>query len=116
MPLFVCSYAHDIACFADFVVEAKSEQAALRRIRKALREGRFAEVDATPCWENGTINPRVFVQGTGSKYTPTTTLTELIGEEHRFSTHMRRCLRCGRHADDEAVKPEPCRAAPLIPT
>lgn len=38
MPKFVCSYAHDIACFADFVVEAKSERAALRRIKKALAD------------------------------------------------------------------------------
>ena len=108
MPQFVCSYAHDIACFADFVVEAKSEQAALRRVRKALREGRFENVEATPYWENGAIHPRVFVQGIATEYAPDTTLAELIGEEHRFSPHTRHCVRCGQHADDEALKPQPC--------
>ena len=63
MPQFVCSYAHDIACFADFVVEAKSERAALRKIKKALRQGKFAAVNAAPAWENGSTNERVFVQG-----------------------------------------------------
>jgi hypothetical protein len=109
MPKFVCSYAHDIACFADFVVEASSERAALRLIRKALRDGKFAKVDASPCWENGSTNERVFVQGPASEHSPDTTLAELIGEQHLFSTHMRRCLRCGRHADDDAVEPQPCR-------
>lgn len=109
MPKFVCSYAHDIACYANFVVEASSERAALRKIRKALRDGKFAKVDATPCWENGSSNERVFVQGPASEHSPDTTLAELIGEQHLFSTHMRRCLRCGRHADDDAVEPQPCR-------
>ena len=109
MPKFVCSYAHDIACFADFVVEASSERAALRLIRKALRDGKFAKVDAPPCWENGSTNERVFVQGIAGEHSPDTTLAELIGEQHLFSTHMRRCLRCGRHADDDAVEPQPCR-------
>lgn len=56
MPKFVCSYAHDIACFADFVVEANTERAALRLIRRALRAGKFANVDTTPYWENGATN------------------------------------------------------------
>ena len=63
MPKFICSYAHDIACFADFVVEARSERAALRKIRRAFKTGRFAYVDPSPCWENGPANERVFVQG-----------------------------------------------------
>ena len=79
MPKFVCSYAHDIACYADFVVEASSERAALRLIRTALRDGKFAKVDATPCWENGSANERVFVQGVASEPSPDTTLAELIG-------------------------------------
>jgi len=109
MPKFVCSYAYDIACFADFIVEAKSEKAALRKIRKALRDGKFAKVDATPCWENGSSNERVFVQGEATEHAPATTLAELIGEEHRFSQHTNRCIHCGRHADDDAVEPQPCR-------
>ena len=74
MPKYLCSYAHDIACFADFVVVAKNERAALRQIRKALREGRFQDVDASPCWENGSTNERVFVQGLASEHSPGTTL------------------------------------------
>jgi hypothetical protein len=79
MPKFVCSYAHDIACFADFVVEAKSEAAALRKIRKALREGKFNDVEAVPGWENGSTNERVFVQGPASKHSTETTLEQLTG-------------------------------------
>ena len=85
MPQFVCSYAHDIACYADFVVEARSERAALRQIRQALRDGKFANVDPTPCWENGASNLRVFVQGAAGEHAPASTLAELIGEAHRFS-------------------------------
>ena len=111
MPKFVCSYAHDIACYADFVVEASSERAALRLIRKALRDGKFANVDATPCWENGSSNERVFVQGVASEHSPDTTLAELIGQEHLFSPHTHVCIRCGQHADDDAVENTPCRTA-----
>ena len=109
MPQFICSYAHDIACYADFVVEAKNERAALRKIRKLLREGRFQNVEATPCWENGSVHERVFVQGPASEHAPATTLAELIGEEHQFSPHTRHCTRCGQHAEDDAVEPQPCR-------
>ncbi|NDF00413.1 MAG: hypothetical protein EB034_19410 [Verrucomicrobia bacterium] len=109
MPKFVCSYAHDIACFADFVVEASSERAALLKIRKALRDGKFANVDATPCWENGSSNERVFVQGVAEERSPATTLADLIGEEHRFSPQTSRCIHCGRHSNDDAVEPQACR-------
>jgi hypothetical protein len=78
MPKFICSYAHDINCYADFVVEAKSEKAALRKIRKALREGKFDNVDTEPCWENGSQNPRVFVQGEAREHSTKTTLEQLI--------------------------------------
>ena len=78
MPKFVCSYAHDIACFADFVVEAKSEQAALRKIRKALREGKFENVNTDPAWDNRASNERVFVQGTPTEFSTDTTLEELL--------------------------------------
>ena len=80
MPKFVCSYAHDIACFADFVVEASTERGALRKIRKALRAGKFANVEATPCWENGPTHHRVFVQVVAGEHSTDTTLAELIGE------------------------------------
>jgi hypothetical protein len=109
MPKFVCSYAHDIACFADFVVEAKSEKAALRKIREALREGKFENVEATPAWENGASNERVFVQGVATEYSTATTLEQLIGQEHIFSPHTHHCIRCGQSAEDDAVENTPCR-------
>jgi len=108
MPKFVCSYAHDIACFADFVVEAKNEKAARRKIRKALREGKFENVEAAPAWENGSTNERVFVQGVATVYSPDTTLEQLTGQEHLFSPHTHFCTRCGRSAEDDAVENTPC--------
>lgn len=109
MPKFLCSYANDIACYRDFVVEASSERAALRKIRRALREGRFANVDTTPCWENGPANERVFVQRPADEESSTTTLAELIGDEHRFNPNTRLCIHCNRHADDDALEHLPCR-------
>ena len=111
MPKFLCSYAHDLACFADFVVEATSERAALRQIRKALRDGKFANVNVQPCWENGSSNERVFVQGVADEPAPAPMLAELIGEEHLFSTNTHRCIRCDRHANDDAVEHHPCQSA-----
>jgi hypothetical protein len=87
MPKFICSYAHDIACFADFTVEARSERAALRQIRRALKAGRFNNVDPSPCWENGPANQRVFVQGQATEYAPTTTLAEIINERKSHGSH-----------------------------
>ena len=110
MPKFICSYAHDIACFADFVVEAKNEREALRKIRKALREGKFENVDTTPAWENGAANERVFVQGVAGEHSPDTMLAELIGAEHLFSPHTHHCIRCGQHAADDAIENTPCKA------
>lgn len=81
MPKFVCSYAHDISCYADFVVEAASEQAALRKLGKALREGRFDSVETTPCWENEPTRKRVFVQGPATPHSPDITLEELISSK-----------------------------------
>ncbi len=109
MPKFVCSYAHDIACFADFVVEAKSGKAALRKIRKALRKGKFENVEAAPAWENGSTNERVFVQGVATEFSTDTTLEQLVGQEHIFSLHTQCCIRCNRHAEDDAVEGTPCR-------
>lgn len=110
MPKYICSYAHDIACFTDFVMVAKNERAALRQIRKALREGKFTEGDATPAWENGSTNERVFVQGVASEHSPGTTLAELIGDQHRFGPATGRCVRCGQSASDPDAKTTPCRA------
>jgi len=106
---FVCSYARDIACFADFVVEAKSEKAALRKIRKVLREGKFENVETATAWENGTTRERVFVQGVASEHSPEDTLEQLIGQEHLFGPHTQCCLRCDKHAEDEAVEATLCR-------
>ena len=80
MPKFLCSYAHDIACFADFIVDAKSEKTALRKIRKAVREGKFENVETRPAWENGAANERAFVQGIAGKHSSETTLVELTSQ------------------------------------
>ena len=77
MPKFLCSYGHDIGCFADFVVEAKNRSAALRQIKLALREGQFENVDTEPAWENGTSNERVFVQGPAPDDSTKRTLKDL---------------------------------------
>src|ERR1700733_11394323 len=98
MPKFTCSFSHDINCYADFVVEAESEKAALRKIRKALREGKFENVETTPCWENGSIRPRVFVQGAATQHSPETTMEQLIGQDHVFSIYTKQCVRCGKSA------------------
>ena len=108
MPLFNCSYAYDIACFTDFVVEASNAKAAQRKIRKALREGRFENVTAEPCWENGCDHERVFVQGPAPVSASTTTLEELTGRDHRFSLHTGMCVRCGQDAADAALENTPC--------
>jgi hypothetical protein len=108
MLKFTCSYAHDISCYADFVVEAETEKAALRKIKKALRKGRFDQVETTPCWENGSIRPRVFVQGVAKEHSPTTTLEELIGQDHLFSASTKLCVRCGKSAEDDLIENQPC--------
>jgi len=109
MPKFICSYAHDIACYQDFVVEAGSERAALRKIRKALKAGQFENVDTTPCWENGPTNERVFVQGEATGHPPDTTLEDLIGKEHRFSPTTHLCIHCGISAEDDLLENKPCK-------
>ena len=109
MPKYTCSYAHDIACYADFVVEAKSERAALRKIRKALKAGKFENVATTPCWENGPANDRVFVQGVAQEPSSDPTLEDLIGREHRFSPHTHRCIHCGLSAEDDLLENQPCK-------
>ena len=109
MPKFICSFAHDINCYADFVVEAKNQKAAQRKINRALRDGKFENVDTTPAWENGRTNERVFIQGPADKHSISTTFEQLTGQEHVFSPHTHLCIRCGIHADDAAVENQPCR-------
>jgi len=108
MPKFVCSYAHEILCYADFVVEAKSEKVALRKIRKALRQRKFENVETTPAWENGPSRERVFVQGPAREHSTDTTRGQVIGEVHVFGLYTGKCVRCGRDADEDAVQHSPC--------
>ena len=110
MPKFVCSYGYDIPCYADFVVESKSERAALRKIRRALKAGKFENVEAAPCRENGPTNQRVFVQGLATEPAPITPLEELIGQEHVFSRHTHVCVRCGKSAEDDRLENTPCQS------
>ena len=85
MPKFLCTYAHDIPCYADFVVEAKSELAAMRKLKKALREKKFEGVDADPWWENGPENERIFVQGVATSNSTETTFE--LPQTHRKEKH-----------------------------
>jgi hypothetical protein len=63
MPKFLCSYAYDVPCYADFYVEADSEEAAEKLIQEKLEAGAFSAVVGRPCWENAGENERVFVSG-----------------------------------------------------
>jgi len=62
MPKFLCSYAYDVPCYADFYVEAASAEAAEKLIREKLESGALSGVAGEPCWENAG-NDRVFVSG-----------------------------------------------------
>ena len=79
MPKFVCSYAYDVPCFADFTVEAESEAQALRLCKAAFAADKFNDVQCEANWGND-HNHRVFVQGEAADYSPDTTLGDLIGE------------------------------------
>jgi hypothetical protein len=63
MPKFLCSYAYDVPCYADFYVEADTEEAAEKLIQEKLESGAFSGVAGNPCWENAGDNERVFVSG-----------------------------------------------------
>ena len=63
MPRFLCSYAYDVPCYADFYVEAASEEAAEKLIQEKLEAGAFSGVVGNPCWENAGENERVFLSG-----------------------------------------------------
>ena len=80
MPKYLCSYAHDVPCYADFYVEAKSEEAAEKLIQERLESGAFSGVSGNPCWENAG-NDRVFVSGEAAEDDDlSVSLNELLGE------------------------------------
>ena len=81
MPRFICSYAYDLSCFADFTVEAPSERAAQQRIQQALKAGRFTNVECSSAYDNEAKNHRVFVLGPARPDDHTDNLDELIGPE-----------------------------------
>ena len=60
---WLCSYAHDVPCYEDFVVEASSEDEAQQKCEAALKAGHFDECSPSPCWDNAPENERVFVSG-----------------------------------------------------
>jgi hypothetical protein len=84
MPKFLCSYAYDVPCYADFCVEAESEQAAKKLINEKLESGAFSGVSGEPCWENAG-NDRAFVSGEAAEQgDPGVSLGELLtGSNHR---------------------------------
>lgn len=62
MPKWNCSYAYNIPCYCDFVVEAESEEAAEKIIEQALADGKFSHVTCEPQFGD-TDDERVFVSG-----------------------------------------------------
>jgi hypothetical protein len=81
MPKFFCSYAYDVPCYADFHVEAESEDAAQKLIQEKLESGAFSGVSGSPFWENAGENERVFVSGEVShEDNPIVSLDELLAE------------------------------------
>lgn len=56
---FSIAFAYDVGCYEDFTVEATSEMEALKIAQKALKEGRFKNVNGEPDW-NAITNYRVF--------------------------------------------------------
>lgn len=63
MKRFRCSYAYDISCYRDFIVEAPDEAAAQKIMDDALAAGKFEGVTATPNPESYAGNDRCFVSG-----------------------------------------------------
>lgn len=51
MPKFVMTYAYDVPCYVDFIVEAESEEAAEALAQAALDAGRFSDVSCEPDWD-----------------------------------------------------------------
>lgn len=68
MPRFLCSYAYDVPCYADFYVEAENEEAAEKLIQEKLEAGAFSGVVGSPCWENAGENERVFLSSEAAEH------------------------------------------------
>lgn len=59
---WLCSYAYDVPCYRDFVVEAETEEEARQKIEKALADGVFTDVMVKECLDNWiSESERVFV-------------------------------------------------------
>jgi len=83
MPKFSVSYAHDVSCYFDFVVEAETEEEAEKKAEQAMKDGVFEQVTMDPCWETGFDNERVFVlDAQGNDLEPT--LEELIEDANKL--------------------------------
>jgi hypothetical protein len=81
MPKFFCSYSYYVPCYADFYVEAQSEEAAEKLINEKLDAGVFSGVSGAPFWENAGENERVFVSGqVADDDDPGVSLDELLAE------------------------------------
>lgn len=63
MPIFKCSYAYDVPCYADFTFEADTKEQAQLKLEEMLTRGCFENVTADPYWENAPENERVFISG-----------------------------------------------------
>jgi hypothetical protein len=63
---YFMSYAYDIPFYADFVVEAESEEAAEAIAEQALKDGKFSNVSGTPFYDN-LDNERVFSSGVATE-------------------------------------------------
>jgi hypothetical protein len=90
MPKFLCSYAYDVPCYADFWVEAPDEAAAEKLIQEKLEGGAFSGIVGSPCWENAGENERVFVSGEAAEDDdPGVSLDELLSESPKQSQSRR---------------------------
>jgi acetyl/propionyl-CoA carboxylase alpha subunit len=61
---FRCSYAYDISCYRDFIVEAPDEAAAQKLMDEALAAGKFDGVTASSNFDSNTVNHRCFDSNT----------------------------------------------------
>lgn len=63
---FVVSYAYDVPHYADFLVDAKNEEEALKKAKAAFSSGRF---DVVCCQPDDTYrNEHVFVHRAAGEY------------------------------------------------
>lgn len=71
MSLWNLSYAYDVPHYADFVVEAETEEQAEAIAKAALEAGRFSAVSGDACYDN-LCNERVFTSGPATDSTNST--------------------------------------------